>query len=246
MALLFDLHTHTLASGHAYSTISEMAEAAAGRGLKLLGITEHAPDMPGTCSSFYFQNLKVIPRKKCGIDLMFGSELNIIDYQGNVDLDVSSLKNLDINVASLHSPCITPGTMEKNTSAVIGAIKNPYINMIGHPDNGQYPLDYEAVVLASKEYHTLLEVNDASLNPNGFRINTHENSMTMLKLCKKYGVPIVISSDSHVADDVGVFPYALEVIRDVEFPEALIVNTEPSVLFKYLAFKKNRSGFYDI
>lgn len=231
MELLFDLHTHTLASGHAYSTINEMAEAAAMKGLKLLGITEHAPDMPGTCGLFYFQNLKVIPRKKFGIDLMFGSELNIIDYKGNVDMDAGTMKNLDITIASLHTPCIVPGTMEENTSAVIGAIKNPYINIIGHPDDGRYPLDYEAVVQASKEYHTLLEVNNASINPAGFRINTRENDTIMLKLCKKYGVPIVISSDSHIADDVGEFSYALEVIRDVEFPEDLIVNTDRSLLF---------------
>jgi len=246
MALLFDLHTHTLASGHAYSTIDEMAKTAAEKGLNLLGITEHAPEMPGTCGIFYFQNLKVIPRKKFGIDLMFGSELNIIDYQGNVDMDIDSMKNLDITVASLHTPCIAPGTMKDNTSAVIGAIKNPYINIIGHPDDGRYPLDYEAVVQASKEYHTFLEVNNASLNPNGFRLNTRENDMTMLKLCKKYRVPIVISSDSHIADDVGVFTYASEVIRDVKFPEELIVNTDISLLLKSLAFKRNRSGFYNI
>lgn len=246
MKLSFDLHTHTLASGHAYSTVNEMAKAAAGKGLNLLGITEHAPDMPGTCGIFYFQNLKVIPRKKFGIDLMFGSELNIIDYKGNVDMDVQIMKNLDITVASLHRPCIAPGTMENNTLAVIGAIKNPYINIIGHPDDGNYPLDYEAVVQASKEYHTLLEVNNASLDPKGFRLNTRENDTMMLKLCKKYGVPIVVSSDSHIADDVGEFPYALEVLRDVEFPEELIVNTDGSLLYKSLAFKKNRSGFYEL
>ena len=51
----FDLHTHTIASGHAYSTIKEMAHSAAQKGLKLLGITEHAPKMPGTCHDFYFK-----------------------------------------------------------------------------------------------------------------------------------------------------------------------------------------------
>lgn len=33
-----DLHTHTIASGHAYNTIREMARAAADKGLKALGI----------------------------------------------------------------------------------------------------------------------------------------------------------------------------------------------------------------
>lgn len=59
MEILLDMHTHTLASGHAYSTIAEVAAAAAEQGLCAVGITEHAPTMPGTCHNFYFQNLKV-------------------------------------------------------------------------------------------------------------------------------------------------------------------------------------------
>ena len=47
-----DLHTHTIASGHAYNTIREMARAAADKGLKALGITEHAlPSSPGSHSA---------------------------------------------------------------------------------------------------------------------------------------------------------------------------------------------------
>ena len=49
MEFTLDLHTHTVASGHAYSTVQEMAKAAADKGLKLLGITEHAQGIPGTC-----------------------------------------------------------------------------------------------------------------------------------------------------------------------------------------------------
>ena len=45
---VMDLHTHTVASGHAYCTLREMARAASDKGLELLGITEHAPKMPGT------------------------------------------------------------------------------------------------------------------------------------------------------------------------------------------------------
>ena len=47
-----DLHTHTIASGHAYSTIKEMAIAAEEKGIRLLGITEHSKGMPGSCQDF--------------------------------------------------------------------------------------------------------------------------------------------------------------------------------------------------
>ena len=60
MKYVLDVHTHTLASGHAYNTIREMAMAASEKGLELLGITEHGIAMPGTCNAFYFDNTKML------------------------------------------------------------------------------------------------------------------------------------------------------------------------------------------
>ena len=106
MDYLLDVHTHTIASGHAYNSMMEMAKAGFDKGLKLLGITEHAPMMPGTCHSLYFHNLKVVPRTMCGIEVMLGVELNILDYDGHVDLDARTLRQLDLKIASLHSVCV--------------------------------------------------------------------------------------------------------------------------------------------
>lgn len=69
MRVEIDTHTHTLASGHAYNTIREMARAAKEKGLKALAITEHAPEMPGSCHLFYFVNLRVLPRELEGIKI---------------------------------------------------------------------------------------------------------------------------------------------------------------------------------
>lgn len=244
MNYLLDLHTHTLASGHAYNTIKEMVRAASLAGLHMLGITEHAPKMPGTCQLYYFQNFKVLPRTMEGVQLLFGAELNILDADGHVDLPEETLAKLDITVASLHIPCVTPGSIKENTRAVLNAIRNPYINIIGHPDDGRYPLDYEAIVLEAKKYHTLLEVNNSSLNPQGFRKNTRENDLEMLKLCKSYGVPVIVSSDAHFAGDVGRFPFAKDVLKEADFPENLVANHRKELLYATLSQKKNRSGFY--
>ena len=88
MRVEIDTHTHTLASGHAYNTMNEMAKAAADKGLKGLAITEHAPEMPGTCHLYYFQNLRIVPRKRFGIELLLGTELNIMNAEGKVDLSM--------------------------------------------------------------------------------------------------------------------------------------------------------------
>ena len=243
MEILLDMHTHTLASGHAYSTIAEVAAAAAEQGLCAVGITEHAPTMPGTCHNFYFQNLKVIPRMMNGIYVLFGAELNIIDYEGHVDLPDETLAGLDVTIASLHPPCLPFGSIEQNTNAVIKAMENPYIDILGHPDDGRYPLDYERVVRAAKATKTLLEINNASLKPSGFRMNTRD--VKMLKLCKAYSVPVIMDSDAHYANDVGRMPYALDVVREVDFPKNLIANVRTKLFFDCIGAKKNKSGILD-
>lgn len=237
MDYLLDVHTHTVASGHAYNSIMEMAKAGFDKGLKLLGITEHAPMMPGSCNSMYFRNLKVVPRSLCGIEIMLGVELNILDFDGHVDLDAHALRQLDIRIASLHSVCILPGTKEENTKAVLGAIHNPMVDIIGHPDDGIYPLDYKPIVEAAKETHTLLEVNNNSLNPMGARKNTRGNLITMLELCREYGQPVIMNNDAHVFSDVGRRDFSEELIRELDFPEELIVNRSVETFKEYLNLK---------
>lgn len=231
---ILDVHTHTLASGHAYNTIKEMAEEAAEKGLELLGITEHAPTMPGTCHEYYFQNLHVVPRQMYGVQLLIGSELNIIDHEGNVDLSNHVLKKLDLCIASIHPPCYPGGTKEENTKAVVGAMKNPYINIIGHPDDGRYELDYETVAKKAKEYGVILELNNASVSPGSFRPNTRENDLIMLQYCKKYEVPVIMSSDAHMACDIGNHEYVKDIIEEAKFPKELVVNHSKEILLNMI------------
>jgi translation elongation factor EF-Tu-like GTPase len=61
-----ETHSHTLASGHAYCTIKEMVAYAAEMGLEGIAITDHAPEMPGSCHKFYFHNIQVYLRLYLG------------------------------------------------------------------------------------------------------------------------------------------------------------------------------------
>lgn len=240
MKYVLDMHSHTIASGHAYSTITEMAKAASEKGLELLGITEHAPMMPGSCGKIYFQNFRVIPRERFGVKLMFGVELNIMDYNGNVDLEDDVLVKSDIRIASLHYPCIKSGTKEQNTLALIKAMKNKYVDIIGHPDDSYYPLDYEILVKSAKKYSTILEVNNSSLDPRGARQNAKENLTCMLSLCEKYQVPIIMDSDSHIDIDVGNHNYSSSLLEELHFPENLILSRSVDVFLDTL--EKNRQN----
>lgn len=236
---ILDVHTHTLASGHAYNTIKEMAMEASERGIELLGITEHAPTMPGTCHEFYFQNLHVVPREIYGVQLLLGSELNILDHKGTLDLSNQVLKKLDLCIASIHPPCYQKGTKEENTNAIVGAMQNPYVNIIGHPDDGRFELDYETVVKKAKEFGVILELNNSSLAPGSFRPNTRENDLMMLMYCKQYEVPVIMSSDAHTAYDIGNHEYVKEIIKEAMFPEDLVINHSKEVLLQMIKKRRN-------
>lgn len=234
MNTVLDIHTHTVASGHAFSTLQEMAKSAADKGLKLLGITEHGPNIPGTCDPIYFRNIWSIPRQMYGVQLMLGSELNILDYKGNVDLDESYWKRMDICIAGLHSLCYTPGTVEQNTSAVIGAIKNPYIKIITHPGDGTAKLNYEPIVLAAKENHTLLEINNSSLEPYREKELAPDNFREILQLCKKYEQQVILGSDAHISFAIANYELIYPLLAETEFPEELIMNDKLEAFKAYI------------
>jgi len=240
MDYLIDAHTHTIASGHAFSTIQEMAKAAADKNLSILGITEHTECMPGSCHRIYFTNLKVIDKELFGVEMLYGAELNIIDYDGKLDLPDWIIKKLDITVASIHGLCYGAGTKDNNTKAIINTIKNPLIDIIGHPDDGGFPMDYLAIAKAAKEYGTLLEVNNSSLSSESFRPNAKENYIELLTHCKQLGVEIVIDSDAHFSSQVGGHSHADEVLKIVDFPQELIMNYYPEKFKKRIMKYKNK------
>lgn len=225
MKAIIDMHTHTVASGHAYSTLHENVQFAKKHGIKILGISDHGPDMPGGPQLYFFNNLKVVPKEIDGVRVLKGMEANIVDVDGNLDkLDPRALPGLDYLIASLHTICIEPSTKEDNTKAILNAMEQEKVKIIGHPDDARYPLDYEAIVKRAKEKNILLEVNNSSLSPNTFRKGARENVKIYLELCKKYGVRIIMGTDSHICYDIGIFDYAEQLIEEIDFPKELVIN----------------------
>lgn len=219
-----DVHTHTVASGHAYSTLQEMVRAAKEKGLKGLGITEHAPLMPGSCQEIYFRNLRVVPREIDGLRLLLGVELNIRDARGNVDMSESTLRKLDVRIASMHRNIFPPKKKGKVMEAVKGALENPYVDILGHPDDGNYGYDYEELAQWAARYGKIIEINNASLRPTGIRPNAYENDLKLLKACSRYEIPVMMGSDAHISYDVGACEMAQQVIEEAGYPAELVMN----------------------
>jgi len=236
---VLDSHTHTIASGHAYSTMHEMVQTAAEKGLELIGITEHSMAMPGTCHEYYFRNMRILPREMYGIEVMHGVEVNIMDHNGTLDMEAELLKSMDVVIASMHTPCMEAGSREENTQAAILAMKNPYVDILGHPDDSRFPLDYLAIVQAAKEQKVLLELNNNSLHPLGARQNPIPNDIELLRYCRQYQVPVILGSDAHTQEDVGNHKFLEFLLEATAFPEELIVNRSVNEYKKYINRYKN-------
>ena len=238
MKILADTHTHTISSGHAYSTITENAKAASEKGLKMIAMTDHTAGVPGGAHEFHFSNLGAVPKEISGVRILKGAEVNIMDYEGSLDVDNELLERLELVIASLHPPCIDFADIDSITNAVEKAMENPYVSIIGHPGDNRYPLHFERIVKKSKETNTILEVNNASLKPGGFRPGVRESLIEILKYCKEYDMPIIIGSDAHYMTAVGAVEESIALLEEVDFPERLVLNTDPELLLEFISRKR--------
>lgn len=234
-SILLDIHTHCISSGHgSHDTITDMARTAADRSLKLLGISDHGPGTTGAGNSSYFRNLSLAEHRRFGITILYGVELNILNENGGVDLEDKLISSLDYAFISMHHPIFKAGDADFNTSAYINAMKHPGIRFLGHPDDGRFPVDYERLLSACVKFKVFPEINNASLMPGAYRTEGYQNSMTILSLCKKLKLPVLLSSDSHGKTHVGDMKYILPLLDACDFPPELIINSSTDFLMKLL------------
>ncbi|MDP4145051.1 MAG: phosphatase [Bacillota bacterium] len=241
MEYVIDLHTHTIVSGHAYTTLLENAQEAYKNGIKVLGVTDHGPNMPGGPHMFYFSNITAVPREIYGVTILRGCEANIISIEGKLDIPKSIQQKLDIMIASLHDVCLTPGSRDENTQALINVMDNPYVDILGHLGNPGFPIHMEEVIARAKEKNILIEINNSSLL--GSRIGSETNCLQIAKLCKQYGVNITVGSDSHICYQIGGFGKAKNILERAEVPDELIMNTDAMKIIDYL---KNKGKLKDL
>ncbi|MEI6157961.1 MAG: PHP domain-containing protein, partial [Atribacterota bacterium] len=159
-----DLHVHSVASGHAFSTIQEIARVAGQKKMSLVGFAEHGPSMPGGPSPIYFEARGHFPRQIEGVKLFFGAEVDILDDSSTLDLDEKILKKIDYAIVSLH-PQVFQGQEKKDyTSIILKTLDNPFINVIAHLGNPRYPLDYKTVVKEAISRGKIIEINNSSFS----------------------------------------------------------------------------------
>ncbi len=234
-----DLHTHTIASGHAYSTVEELAKSASQRGLKLFAVTDHGIALPGGPHLYHFTNMGVLPEKIHGVRVLKGVEANILG-NGNIDMGRRLLHKLDFVAAGLHS---NTGhnfkNMKEYTDAIINVMKNPFVNMITHPVNRYFPTNLERVVLAAKKYGIILELNAGSYcrRKNSSR-GVKEMSIKLAQLAQKHHVYLSLNSDAHYHDLIGDVSALDFVLNETQIDEEIIINSSAERILSFLDYQK--------
>lgn len=232
-----DLHVHTIASGHGYSTIKEIVDIAVEKGVKMIGITDHGLNMPGAPHWYHFTNMISLPRVLNGVEVLRGVEANILDAAGTIDMPEMVLSSyLDLVLAGFHDETgYTGKSVEDHTRAMIAAIQNPYVHVIVHPGNPKYPVDVEKVVRAAKEYNKAIEINSNSLI---VRPGSIDRCNQFAKMAKKYGVWVALNSDAHICYNVGNCEQAVNLAREAGITEEQMLNSSVDRVYQFLDWHK--------
>ena len=240
-----DTHTHTLASGHAYSTIEENLRAGKEQGLELVGITDHfssffVPSTDFACFGFFI-NKKALPEIWHGVRLLFGAEVDIIDLKGNLfghnlyipypnkngvklTYEEGILNRLDYLIASVHyKDFAANSTVVENTELYIKALEHENVKILGHIGRSGLEFDIDEVVKAARSLNKMIEINEASF---GHGETVRERCLKVALACAKYGTKIAVNSDAHSSFEIGKYPNTEHFLDEIDFPVELIGNRD--------------------
>ena len=265
---LCDVHTHTLFSRHAYSTIAENVREASEVGLELIGSADHFGDMLFTerdVRNFqYFLNTRIWPRTWDGVRVMHGCEADIVNLDGKLFgwdepasrsivhhrleddclLQDRVFAHCDYVVASIHYKGFCHGaSLAETTAMYVQALEHPKVLVLGHPGRAGVPFDLDEVLLAAKDMGKLIEINEHSFvmgGMNGKRPAAYEPCKRIAQRCAELGVQVAVSTDAHICTQVGRFDQALGLLEEIDFPQELIATRDAEA---FLAVARDAVGF---
>jgi putative hydrolase len=237
MRVQADLHVHTLSSGHAFSTVAEIAREAARRGLRAVGIADHGPALPGAPHLFYFGALRFLPRTMEGVRILRGVEANVVNGRGGLDLPREILSRLDYALVGYHEGCgLKVRSAAKNTATLVAAMQQPRVRVVTHPGNPAFPIDVPALVRAARELGVALEINNASFSQT--RRGSLETCSAIARQIALEGGLVCLSSDAHVSTQVGQVSDAWHVASQCGVAPEQVVNRTYEGLVRFLGLEE--------
>lgn len=234
MKYLIDLHVHSNASDHAFSSLEELIRQAKEKKLLGFALTNHGPILPDSPKEWHFGNLKVIPDYVDGIRIYKGIEANIISIEGDTDLPMKYESMLDIVLAGFHSltPYSEESTEEENTKTLENVIKRGEVDILAHLGNPKYPFDKEKIVKLAKDYNVAIEINNSSFEKS--RKGSESHCLEILKLCAKYGTYISLGSDTHFSYNIGNFSKIENLVNSSGIRQEKVLNTNFEIIESFL------------
>jgi putative hydrolase len=227
--LFVDFHSHTLFSKCGLHTVVEMLAEAKARGLVALAVTDHGPRLEGGPPTTFWDRL-FNPVE--GIRLLKGLECNIVSDDGDIDFPQKMLKYADIVLLGLHPHLPAGKPAGHNTALLIRALeKNPFVDIVTHPEDVQYPLEFELLARFAREHRLALECNNSKI------LNSRvppERMIEFLDTCKRIGCRLAVNSDAHALGEVGLDDSVRPLLQVVGFPEGLIVNSTAESAFAFV------------
>jgi DNA polymerase (family 10) len=228
-----DLHMHTEATD-GRDTIRQMAEAALARGLSYIAITDHSKNLAmtngldDTRALAHIKRIREVDAElqqelKGKIRILPGIEVDILG-DGALDLDDSTLAQMDIVVASVHSHFNQPA--EEMTARVLRAIENPHVRILGHPTGRKvlgrepYAINIDTILKQAAKLGVAVEHN---ASPARADLNDLH-----LRLAKQHGCKIVVNTDAHATEELDQMRYGITQLRRAWLTPADILNTQPT------------------
>lgn len=223
-----DLHMHTTYSDGKASA-RDMALAAIERGREYIVITDHSRSL-GIANGLSIERLLALGAEiervndELGdkIRVFWGTEMDI-NADGSLDYPDDILAQLDFVVASLHTSL--GQERERITERLLNAIRNPHVDLIGHPHAQRIPerepvdADMDAVFAAALENDTALEINS-----NPVRLDL---SASYARRAAEMGIRLAINTDAHHPHDMDLMHYGIRTARRGWVTAETVINTWP-------------------
>lgn len=221
-----DLHMHTTWSDGKLS-VRDMAWIAREHGLSYIVISDHSQSL-GVANGLSVERLRAQREEIRAVDAEFAPSLRVfqgvemeIRADGSLDYGDDVLEWLDVVIASLHSGLRQP--REQVTARLLNAIRNPHVDIIGHPRGQMIPdrepadLDMDAVFGAAREHDTALEINASP-----YRLDLDD---AHARRAAEMGIKIAVNTDSHNGDGFTALRYGIMTARRAGLRPEEVINT---------------------
>ena len=229
----FDLHAHTLFSLCGIHTVLELLERAKEVGMKGFAVTDHGQTLGGRLNGPFFERFK----SPCpDVKILKGVECNILDNNGKIDVPRNFMNFMDIVLLGIHPNTGRGLDRDVYTDMLIAAIqKNPCIDVITHPNDPMYPVDYRRLAKEAKSAGVALELNNSKIL---YARADAKSAVDLVEACRAEGCRMAVNSDAHAIHELGLDDSVRPILESANFPKELIVNRNEKSALEFIESRR--------